>query len=83
MPEMREPESGACYRFGSCQDIEEVLNRSWANRAAHETEKPARVRRASQTDCLGERRYADLSHLLPMFPIEPAVKPGVPALTLG
>ena len=32
---------------------------------------------------VGERRYTDLGHLLPMFPIEPAVEPGVSALTLG
>ena len=30
-----------------------------------------------------ERRYADLGYLLPMFPIELAVKPGVSALPLG
>ena len=29
-----------------------------------------------------ERRYANLGHLLPMFPIERAVKPGVSALPL-
>ena len=32
---------------------------------------------------LRERRYANLGHLLPMFPIERAVKPGVSALPLG
>jgi hypothetical protein len=31
---------------------------------------------------LRERRYANLGHLLPMFPIERAVKPGVSALPL-
>ena len=30
-----------------------------------------------------ERRYAELGHLLPMFHIERAVKPGVSALPLG
>ena len=32
---------------------------------------------------LRERRYANLGHLLPMFHIERAVKPGVSALPLG
>jgi hypothetical protein len=32
---------------------------------------------------LRERRYANLGHLLPMFPIERAVKPGVSALPRG
>ena len=30
-----------------------------------------------------ERRYANLGHLLPMFPIERAVQPGVSALPCG
>jgi hypothetical protein len=33
-------------------------------------------------DFLKERRYANLGHLLPMFPIGRAVKPGVSALPL-
>jgi len=33
-------------------------------------------------DLLKERRYAKLGYLLPMFPIEQAVEPGVSALPL-
>lgn len=36
----------------------------------------------SLQDSTQERRYANLGHLLPMFPIERAVKPGVSALPL-
>jgi hypothetical protein len=37
----------------------------------------------SQQIFLRERHYADLGHLLPMFYIEPAVEPGVLALSVG
>jgi hypothetical protein len=45
----------------------------------------ARAREAgfSRHVFLSKRRYADLGYLLPMFYIEPAVEPGVSALTLG
>ena len=36
----------------------------------------------SLQDLLRERRHAKLGHLLPMFPIEQAVEPGVSALPL-
>jgi hypothetical protein len=32
---------------------------------------------------LRQRRHAELGNLLPMYSIEPAVKPGVSALSLG
>ena len=59
-------------------------DRRWQKRqsiAVQETKKPAQLRRAS-LGFLRERRYANLGHLLPMFHIERAVKPGVSALPL-
>ena len=46
--------------------------------------KPAPKRRVSSdvNVFVRERRYADLGYLLPMFPSEPAVEPGVSALPL-
>jgi hypothetical protein len=59
--------------------IEHRLPRRWAIPRKDE----ARTREAGFKKQIVsfEGRYADLSHLLPMFYIEPAVEPGVPALT--
>ena len=50
---------------------------------AKESKKPAQEAGFLLRVFSRERRYADLGYLLPMFPIGPAVKPGVSALPLG